>query len=121
MIYCLEKLWSLTIISELYRHNIRKLIFYQDIGAAWNLQNIIEGEGGEQLVEGVLPHVGGEEGENGSQVGHQTDQAQPAEHHPCKPNQTRVVKNPKPNILSLICGSISEWDSWSVKEYLIHC
>jgi hypothetical protein len=39
----------------------------------------------------VLPHLGGEEGEDGGQVGHQAYQPQAAEHHTCAHTYVRPL------------------------------
>ena len=43
------------------------------------LHKITEGQGCKQLVEGVLPHVLGEEGEDGGDVGDEAKQSQTRE------------------------------------------
>ena len=50
-----------------------------------DLQDVVDSEGGEELVEGLLPHVCGEEGEDGGQVGDQPEQSQATEEHALAP------------------------------------
>ena len=50
-----------------------------------NSQDVVDGEDRQQLVEGLLPHVGGEQRHDGGDVRDEPEQAQAGEQHALTP------------------------------------
>ena len=51
----------------------------------WDSHDLTDSERGEELVEGLLPEVGGEEGGDGGQVGDEPEQAEAGEENSLTP------------------------------------